>query len=293
MGSVDPAALAFDGPLLLAGGVSLLAGIISFASPCVVPLVPGYLAYLAALVGADAPPVTVPAKAPAGARAPASDGAEASGAVEGVVEDAEDGAVEGSVAAGRWRVVGAVGLFVLGFTAVFAATVGSLVWLADALLVNQDLLQRIGGVVTIAMALVFVGLVPGLQRDLRLHRVPRLGLAGAPVLGAIFGLGWTPCLGPTLSSVMIMASSTGGTAVRGFALVLLYCLGLGLPFLVIALGARWTVRTSGWLRRNSRTIQLLGGGLLFVVGVLLVTGLWGEITSWLRDAVVTDTTLPL
>lgn len=276
---VDPSALAFDGPLLLAAGVSLLAGVISFASPCVVPLVPGYLAYLAALVGAEAPPVTTPPAKPA---TNATGDGPATATAEAVTQTT-----------GRWRVVGAVGLFVLGFTAVFASAVGSLVWLADALLVNQDLLQRIGGVVTIAMALVFVGLVPGLQRDLRIHRVPRVGLAGAPLLGAIFGLGWTPCLGPTLSSVMIMASGTGGTAARGFILVLVYCLGLGLPFLIIALGARWTVRTSGWLRRNSRTIQLVGGGLLFVVGVLLVTGLWGELTSWLRDAVVTDTRLPL
>jgi cytochrome c-type biogenesis protein len=266
---VDPTtALAVDGPLLVASGVALLAGVISFASPCVVPLVPGYLAYLAALVGADAPPVKVAAGAP-GEPAPEPK------------------------PAGRWRVVGAVGLFVLGFTLVFAAGVGGLVWLADALVLNEDLLQRIGGVVTIAMALVFIGLVPGLQRDVRIHRVPRIGLAGAPVLGAIFGLGWTPCLGPTLSGVTILASSTGGTAARGFLLVLVYCLGLGVPFLVIALGARWTVRTSGWLRRHSRTIQLVGGGLLFVVGVLLVTGLWGELTSWLRDTVVTDTVLPL
>jgi cytochrome c-type biogenesis protein len=276
---VDPTALVFDGPLVLAAGVALLAGLISFASPCVVPLVPGYLAYLAALVGADAPPVKVPA-----GNAPAEP--------ESQLAPKPQTATETEPNAGRWRVVGAVGLFVLGFTAVFAA-VGSLVWLADALLVNQDILQRVGGVITIAMALVFIGLVPGLQRDVRIHRVPRIGLAGAPVLGAIFGLGWTPCLGPTLSSVMIMASSTGGTAARGFTLVLVYCLGLGLPFLLIALGARWTVRTSGWLRRNSRTIQLVGGGLLFVVGVLLVTGLWGELTAWLRDAVVIDTELPL
>jgi cytochrome c-type biogenesis protein len=265
---VDPTTLAFDGPLLLAGGVALLAGLVSFASPCVVPLVPGYLAYLAALVGADAPRVKV-----------------AAGAGDEVVEPAPT--------AGRSRVVGAVGLFVLGFTVVFAATIGLLVWLADALLVNLDLFQRIGGVITIAMALVFIGLIPGLQRDVRIHRVPRIGLAGAPVLGAIFGLGWTPCLGPTLSSVMIMATSTGGTAARGFFLVLAYCLGLGVPFLLIALGAQWTVRTSGWLRRNSRVMQLVGGGLLFVVGVLLVTGLWAELTSWLRDAFITGTELPL
>jgi len=256
---VNPTELAASGPLLLAAGVALLAGILSFASPCVVPLVPGYLAYLAALVGADAPAV-------------------------GEDEPARRG---------RLRVMGAVGLFVLGFTVVFAIAVGSLVWLADAVTVNEDLLQRLGGVLTIVMALVFVGLIPGLQKDLRLHKVPHGGLAGAPVLGAVFALGWTPCIGPTLSGVLAIASGTGGTAARGFLLVVVYCVGLGVPFLLIALGARWAVRASGWLRRNGRRIQLAGGALLFVVGVLLVTGLWGELTAWLRDAVVTDTKPPL
>lgn len=264
---MDPTAIAISGPLVLAGGVSLLAGVVSFASPCVVPLVPGYLAYLAALVGADAPAVRVPAGAPE-AEAPEKP-------------------------KGRARVLGAVGLFVLGFTLVFAAGVSSLVWLADSLLVNQDLLQRIGGVLTIAMALVFIGFVPGLQRDIRIHRVPRIGLAGAPVLGAIFGLGWTPCLGPTLMGVMSLAIGTGSNAARGFVLILCYCLGLGLPFLILALGARWTVRTNGWLRRNTRTLQLIGGGLLFVVGLLLVTGLWGELVSWLQSNVISTTELPL
>ncbi|MEU0462389.1 cytochrome c biogenesis CcdA family protein [Amycolatopsis sp. NPDC006131] len=251
--------LATSGPLLLAAGVALLAGAISFASPCVVPLVPGYLAYLAALVGADAPAVTAD-------------------------EDRKKG---------RYAVVGAAGLFVLGFTVVFAAGVGSLVWLADALLVNQDLLQRVGGVVTIAMGLVFLGLIPALQRDVRSHRVPRGGLLGAPLLGAVFGLGWTPCIGPTLSGVLALAAGTGSSGARGFLLVLVYCLGLGLPFLLIAFGARWAVRATDWLRRNGRRVQIFGGGLLLVVGVLLVTGLWGELVSWLRDAFVTDTVLPL
>ncbi|NIH85864.1 cytochrome c biogenesis protein CcdA [Amycolatopsis granulosa] len=251
--------LATSGPLLLAAGVALLAGAISFASPCVVPLVPGYLAYLAALVGADAPAVT------AG-------------------EERKKG---------RYAVLGAAALFVLGFTVVFAAGVGSLVWLADALLVNQDLLQRVGGVVTIAMGLVFLGLVPALQRDVRSHRVPRAGLLGAPLLGAVFGLGWTPCIGPTLSGVLALAAGTGSSGVRGYLLVLVYCLGLGLPFLLIAFGARWAVRATDWVRRNGRRVQLVGGGLLLVVGVLLVTGLWGELVSWLRDAFVTDTVLPL
>ncbi|GAA5104284.1 cytochrome c biogenesis CcdA family protein [Haloechinothrix salitolerans] len=254
--------LAISGPLLLAAGLALLAGMISFASPCVVPLVPGYLAYLAALVGADAPAVNA---------------AEA----------------EQRTKQGRYRVVGAAALFVIGFTVVFAATVGSLVWLADALLVNQQLLERIGGVLTIAMALVFLGMVPMLQREARFHAVPKIGVAGAPVLGGIFAIGWTPCIGPTLAGVLAIASSTGDTAARGFFLVLVYCLGLGLPFVLIAFGARWAVHATDWLRRNGRKVQLAGGGLLLVVGIALVTGLWGELVGWMRDAFISDVELPL
>lgn len=250
--------LATSGPLLLAAGVALLAGAVSFASPCVVPLVPGYLAYLAALVGADAPAVH-------GDEAPKS---------------------------GRYRVVGAVALFILGFTVVFAAGVGSLVWLGD-LFADQDLLQRIGGVLTIAMGLVFLGLVPMLQRDARVHALPRCGVLAAPVLGAVFALGWTPCIGPTLAGVLALASGTGGTAARGYLLVVVYCLGLGLPFLLIALGARWAVRTTDWLRRHGRQVQIFGGALLLVVGVLLVTGIWGEMVAWIRDALITEVELPL
>lgn len=256
---MDPTELATSGPLLLAAAVALLAGVVSFASPCVVPLVPGYLAYLAALVGAEAPAVTT-----------------------------DEGRKQG-----RYRVLGAVALFVLGFTIVFAATVGSLVWLADALLINELLLQRIGGVITIAMALVFIGLVPAMQKDLRVHKVPRMGLAGAPVLGGIFALGWTPCLGPTLAGVLSMAAATGGNAARGYLLVFIYCMGLGIPFLLIALGLRWAVGASDWLRRHGRTIQYVGGGLLLVVGILLVTGLWAEVVGWLRVAFISDVKLPL
>ena len=251
--------LATSGPLLLAAGVALLAGAVSFASPCVVPLVPGYLAYLAALVGADAPAVTADERRKKG----------------------------------RLAVVGAAALFVLGFTVVFTAGLGSIVWLADALLINQELLQRVGGVLTIAMALVFLGLIPWLQKDVRSHRVPRGGLWGAPVLGAVFGLGWTPCIGPTLAGVISMASASGGNAARGFVLVLVYCLGLGLPFLLIAFGARWAVGATDWLRRNGRRVQVVGGGLLLIVGVLLVTGLWGDLMAWLRVAVISDVELPL
>ncbi|MEV6872703.1 cytochrome c biogenesis CcdA family protein [Amycolatopsis sp. NPDC051128] len=251
--------LALSGPLLLAAGVALLAGTISFASPCVVPLVPGYLAYLAALVGADAPAVSAD-------------------------EDRKQG---------RWAVVGAALLFVLGFTVVFVATLGTLVWLADTLVLNQDLLQRIGGVLTIAMALVFLGWIPGLQREVRSHHVPRGGIWSAPLLGAIFGLGWTPCIGPTLSAVMTLASATGGAAARGYLLIAVYCLGLGLPFLLIALGARWAVRATDWVRRHGRQVQIFGGVLLMIVGILLVTGVWGDLMGWLRNELAVELRLPL
>ncbi|WP_372671383.1 cytochrome c biogenesis CcdA family protein [Amycolatopsis kentuckyensis] len=251
--------LAISGPLLLAAGVALLAGTISFASPCVVPLVPGYLAYLAALVGADAPAVSAD-------------------------EERKKG---------RWAVLGAALLFVLGFTVVFVATLGTLVWLADTLVLNQDLLQRIGGVLTIAMALVFLGWIPGLQREVRSHRVPGGGIWGAPVLGAIFGLGWTPCIGPTLSAVTTLASATGGAEARGYLLIAVYCLGLGLPFLLIALGARWAVRATDWVRRHGRQVQIFGGVLLMIVGILLVTGVWGDLMGWLRNELAGNLELPL
>nr|WP_042182482.1 cytochrome c biogenesis CcdA family protein [Kibdelosporangium sp. MJ126-NF4]CEL15014.1 Cytochrome c-type biogenesis protein CcdA (DsbD analog) [Kibdelosporangium sp. MJ126-NF4]CTQ93390.1 Cytochrome c-type biogenesis protein CcdA (DsbD analog) [Kibdelosporangium sp. MJ126-NF4] len=256
---MNPTEIALSGPLLLASGLALLAGMISFASPCVVPLVPGYLAYLAALVGADAPAVNA----------------------------------DEQPKRGRYRVVGAAGLFVLGFTVVFTVSIGSLVWLSDQLLLNRDVLQRVGGVLMILMALVFVGLIPMLQRDVRIHKLPRGGLISAPLLGGIFALGWAPCIGPTLAGVLTLAASTGESGVRGIVLVLVYCVGLGVPFLLIALGARWAVRATGWLRRNSRKVQIFGGVLMFAVGVLLVTGVWGEFIAWMRYAVISDAVLPL
>lgn len=253
---MDPATLTVSGPLLLAAGIAVLAGAVSFASPCVVPLVPGYLAYLAGVVGAEVPAVDV---------------AEASAARRG-----------------RWRVAGAALLFVAGFSAVFGAGALLVLGLSDALLASEVTLQRIGGVVTVAMGLVFLGFVPALQRDIRVHRTPRLGVWGAPLLGAVFGFGWTPCLGPTLVGVISVAAGTqvgAGTAVRGVLLVAAYCLGLGIPFVLLALGARWAVRSAGWLRRRGRAIQLAGGALLVVVGVLLVTGLWGEVIAMLRGPI--------
>jgi cytochrome c-type biogenesis protein len=246
-------AFAISGPLVLATGLAVLAGAVSFASPCVVPLVPGYLAYLTGLVGADG-----------------ADGAERDGQ-------------------SRRRVLGAVALFVLGFSVVFTASVVSVLGIADRLRINEVVLQRVGGAVTIAMGLVFIGLIPALQRDLRIHCRPGLGprhVLGAPLLGAVFGLGWTPCLGPTLAGVIALAVGTpGGGLARGVVLVVAYCLGLGLPFLLLAWGAQRAVRAVAWLRAHVRGVQLVGGGLLVVVGLLLVTGLWAEVTAVLRGPV--------
>ncbi|MBW0102923.1 cytochrome c biogenesis CcdA family protein [Pseudonocardia sp. KRD291] len=258
--------LAISGPLLVAFAVALAAGLVSFASPCCLPLVPGYVGYLAGLVGAEDP----------GPNGPSGGGGST------------------AVRAGRWRVAGAALLFVAGFTVVFTAGVLLVLGLSDWLVGNELLLQRLGGVVTIAMGLVFLGFIPALQRDVRIHRLPRGGLAGAPVLGAVYGLGWTPCLGPTLTGVIALATGTqvGPATVRGLVLVLAYCAGLGIPFVLIALGTQWAVRTAGWMRRHIRALQIVGGIMLLVLGALLVTGLWGEFIAWLRGPIA-GYTLPL
>ena len=218
---MDPSTtLAVSGPLLVAAAVAVLAGAVSFASPCVVPLVPGYLAYLAGLVGADAPPAT----AGRGRAAP-------------------------DRAGGGWP--GRRRCSWPGSPSCSAAILVGVVWLADALVANEAVLQRVGGVVMIAMGLAFVGLIPVLQRERRVHWVPRAGVWGAPLLGAVFGLGWVPCIGPTLAGVVAVAAGTGGGSLRGVVLMLAYCAGLGLPFVLIALGAARAVRALGWLRRHT------------------------------------------
>ncbi|MFP5069435.1 cytochrome c biogenesis CcdA family protein [Pseudonocardia nantongensis] len=264
--------LAISGPLLLAALVSVLAGLVSFASPCVVPLVPGYLAYLAGLVGAQSPPVT---PAEARERALTRQAGTAGEDTTAVAERMRDG---------RWRVAGAALLFVAGFTVVFGAIMVGAVWLSDVLVANETLLQRIGGVVMIVMGLAFAGLIPALQREYRVHWTPRAGVAGAPLLGAVFGLGWVPCIGPTLAGVVAVAAGTGGGSLRGVVLILAYCAGLGIPFVLIALGASRAVGALGWLRRHTRAIQIAGGMLLVAVGVLLVSGLWGQMLVKLQVA---------
>ena len=253
--------IAAAGPLLVALGICLLAGLVSFASPCVVPLVPGYLSYLAAVVGVDEQPPPGAIKAPPAA---------------------------------RWRVAGSAALFVAGFTVVFVLGTVAVLGMTTTLITNQLALQRVGGVLTIVMGLVFVGLVPALQREARFSPKQLTTVAGAPVLGAVFALGWTPCLGPTLTGVITVASATeGGNVARGIALVIAYCLGLGIPFVLLAFGSAGAVAGLGWLRRHTRAIQIFGGALLIAVGALLVTGVWNDFISWLRDALVSDVRLPI
>jgi cytochrome c-type biogenesis protein len=197
-------------------------------------------------------------------------------------------------APGRWRVTGAAVLFVTGFTVVFVAATASVFGMIGVLAVNRELLQRLGGVVTIVMGLAFVGLIPVLQRDVRPHPRRLSTLAGAPLLGATFGLGWTPCLGPTLTGVLSVAAGTQGvTAARGVALIIAYCVGLGLPFIALAFGSTSALATVGWLRRHTRAIQLVGGILLIAVGAALVTGVWAVFVGWVRDAFVTNAVLPI
>lgn len=240
------------GPLLLALGLAALAGLVSFASPCVVPLVPGYLSYLAAVVGADDP------------------------------------------SARRWRVAGSAALFVAGFTVVFLLGTVAVLGMTTTLIANQIVLQRVGGVITILMGLVFIGWIPALQRQARFAPRRLAGVAGAPLLGAVFALGWTPCLGPTLAGVIAVASATDGASVaRGVALVIAYCAGLGIPFVLLGLGSGWAVGAFGWLRRHTRAIQVLGGALLVVVGVALLTGVWDQFVGWVRDGFVSDVRLPI
>jgi cytochrome c-type biogenesis protein len=254
-----------SGPVALACLVSALAGLVSFASPCVVPLVPGYLSYLAAVVGV------------------ADNESEPATRAQGV-----------AVRTARLRVAGAAALFVAGFTVVFVLGTVAVLGMTTSLITNQLLLQRIGGVITIVMGLVFVGFIPVLQRDTRFTPLQISSLGGAPLLGAVFALGWTPCLGPTLTGVIAVASATDGTNVaRGVALVIAYCLGLGIPFVLLAFGSARAVQGLAWLRRHTRAIQIFGGVLLLVVGTALVTGVWNDFVSWVRDAFVSDVTLPI
>ncbi|MGY1753012.1 cytochrome c biogenesis CcdA family protein [Blastococcus sp. SYSU D01042] len=265
--------LVTDGPLLVAAAVAALVGLISFASPCVLPLVPGYLSYVTGLVGSGAQAATArTTAAPAGTTA-------AGGATATAVRTDER--------APRGRMVLGAVLFVSGFTAVFVAITTAFGGLGRLLLVHNEVITQVMGGVTVLVGLGFLGWLPLLQRTKRLTVRPTVGLAGAPLLGVVFGLGWTPCLGPTLAAVQNLAFAEA-TAGRGALLGLAYCLGLGVPFVLVALGARWAVGATTFLRVHARTVTRVGGAVLVLVGLLLLTGAWTEMMQWLRSWLATS-----
>ncbi|MFD5427066.1 cytochrome c biogenesis CcdA family protein [Streptomyces sp. NPDC127084] len=227
----------YSGALLLALPIAALGGLVSFFSPCVLPLVPGYLSYVTGITGADL--------------AEARRGRMAAGAL----------------------------LFVLGFTAVFVSGGALFGYFGDTLQQYRETLGIVLGVLMILMGVFFMGLMPFLtQREFRFHKRPTAGLAGAPLLGVLFGVGWTPCIGPTLSSVNILALEQG-TAARGALLMVAFCLGLGLPFILAAVAFRKALGAFGWVKRHYAWVMRIGGGMMVVTGLLLLTGAWDALVQ--------------
>lgn len=233
------ASTALSGSLLLAVPVAIVAGLVSFFSPCVVPLLPGYLSYATGLSGAD-------------------------------LESAR-----------RGRMVTGSFLFVLGFSFVFVSFGALFGALGEWLLVYTREVSIVLGAVTILVGIAFLGFIPWMQRDVRVHRVPSVGLAAAPLLGVLFGLGWTPCIGPTLTAVTSLALNEA-SAGRGALLSFAYCLGLGVPFILAGLAFRRMLGTVAWVRRHQAWVTRIGGIMLIVVGLLLVTGIWDLWVAHLR-----------
>jgi cytochrome c-type biogenesis protein len=264
-----------SGSLAIAIPLALLAGLVSFASPCVLPLVPGYLSYVTGLTGVGLQGGE--GSSAAGGRPSAADAHEgtASPAGGGVAVAAPPAAPQ------RARVVLGTTLFIAGFSAVFISYGALFGGLGATLLSQQDLITRVLGVVVIVLGLGFLGLVPALQREARLHRRPSRGLWGAPLLGVLFGLGWTPCIGPTLAAVQGLAFSEASAA-RGALLSLAYCIGLGLPFLLVGLAMERGLGALAWARRHARAIQVVGGVCLVLLGLLMVSGAWGSLMNEAR-----------
>ncbi|WP_411573129.1 cytochrome c biogenesis CcdA family protein [Streptomyces sp. WAC 01420] len=238
--AADPGETVRSGALLLALPIAVLGGLVSFFSPCVLPLVPGYLSYVTGVSGTDL------------------------------------------AEARRGRMVAGASLFVLGFTAVFVSGGAFFGYFGQNLQEQSDVLSKVLGVFMILMGVFFMGLMPWLtQREFRFHRRPATGLVGAPVIGALFGIGWTPCIGPTLASVTAL-SFNEATAGRGALLTVAYCLGLGAPFVLTAVAFRKALGAFGWVKRHYTWVMRIGGIMMIATGLLLLTGVWDIIVQHMQ-----------
>ncbi|SCL37853.1 cytochrome c-type biogenesis protein [Micromonospora pallida] len=289
--------LAESGPLLLAIGAAALAGLVSFLSPCVLPLVPGYLSYVTGLAGADlegrggsrGPLLPDSAEEGSPATTPSGGGTTSAGTTSAGGTPVGGGTAVGvrqrqqtsSTAAVKGRVLAGTLLFIAGFTAVFTATAILFASVGKVLFAYERALEIGIGALVMVLGLAFVGVLPGLQREFRIHRLPSAGLAGAPVFGAVFALSWMPCTGPTLGAVLGMAAA-GGQTDRAVVLAVAYCLGLGLPFVVFGLAFQRLLGVFRLIRRNSRWVTRVGGVLLVLIGLALVTGGWQSFVIWLQ-----------
>ncbi|MEU2118854.1 cytochrome c biogenesis protein CcdA [Streptomyces sp. NPDC016459] len=230
----------FSGALLLALPIAVLGGLVSFFSPCVLPLVPGYLSYVTGVTGTDL------------------------------------------AEARRGRMAAGASLFVLGFSAVFVSGGALFGYFGWTLQEHRDVLGKILGVLMILMGLFFMGLVPGVtQREFRIHRKPVAGLVGAPLLGALFGIGWAPCIGPTLAAVNALATEQA-SAGRGALLTFAYCVGLGLPFIIAAVAFRKALGAFGWVKKHYVWVMRIGGGMMILTGLLMLTGVWDTMVSTMQ-----------
>jgi cytochrome c-type biogenesis protein len=280
--------LIVSGPVLLAMPVAAAAGAITFLSPCCLPLVPGYLSYLTGMSGSAAP-ASQPKKATtlvlSPAIAAAGQGIAAAPALAGGPASQGNGLADtGSQAPVRSRVMLGTLLFILGFSALFAAEGVAFGSLGDLLRLHTAGLTRVLGALVIVLGLLFMGVFDRFTFAGRIVKPtvrPRAGLAGAPLLGVLFGLGWTPCTGPTLGAVMTL-TYTSGTAVRGGLLAFVYALGIGVPFLIVAFAFQRGINVFAFARRHARLVTRIGGLMLIAVGLLEVTGAWAAAVTWLQ-----------